>query len=91
MHPLTLQNTSLIFLRHFLKDQTRLHTEDTKGQATQGNSAWRTGMAGLLALLFVRDYAFFHPWKVKVFHFDTLIEVNCLFWGFNCSANQLQK
>ena len=29
-------------------EQTRLHTEETKGQATQGNSTWRTGMADLL-------------------------------------------
>ena len=36
-------------------EQTRLHTEETKGQATQGNSAWRTGMAGLFALSFMRD------------------------------------
>ena len=36
-------------------EQARLHTEETKGQATQGNSAWRTGMAGLFALSFVRD------------------------------------
>ena len=28
--------------------QTRLHTDDAKGQATQGNSTWRTRMAGLL-------------------------------------------
>ena len=48
MHPLTLQNTSLIFLRLFLVEQTRLHTGDTKGRATQGNSTRRTGMAGLL-------------------------------------------
>ena len=33
----------------------KLQTEETKGQATQGNSAWRTGMAGLFALSFVRD------------------------------------
>ena len=26
-------------------EQTRLHTEETKGKATQGNSTWRTGMA----------------------------------------------
>ena len=38
-------------------EQTRLQTEETKGQATQGNSIWRTGMAGLFALSFVRDYA----------------------------------
>ena len=29
--------------------QTKLHTEERKGQATQGNSTWRTGMAGLFA------------------------------------------
>ena len=61
-------------------EQTRLHTEETKGQATQGNSTWRTGMA-LFALLFVREYAVFHPWKDKMFHFYTLIEVNCNFWN----------
>ena len=49
--------------KHFLMEQTRLKTEETKGQATQGNSTWRTGMAGLFALSFVRDYAVFHPWK----------------------------
>ena len=48
MHPLTLQNTSLIFLRLFLVEQTRLRTGDTKGRATQGNSTRRAGMAGLL-------------------------------------------
>ena len=74
-------------------EQTRLHTEETKGQATQGNSAWRTGMAGLFALSFVRDsiYAVFHPWKDKMFHFYTSIEVNCTFWEFNCSAKIPQK
>ena len=91
MHPLTLQNTSLILLRHFLKEQTKLYTEDTKGQAAQGNSTWRTGMAGPFALLFVRDYDVFHRWKDKMFHFYTLIEVNCTFWECNCSANLLQK
>ena len=30
-------------------EQTKLHTEERKGQATQGNSPWRTGMAGLFA------------------------------------------
>ena len=29
--------------------QTRLHTEERKGQATQGNSTWWIGMAGLFA------------------------------------------
>ena len=38
------------------------------------------GMA-LFALLFVRDYAVFHPWKDTMFHFYTLIEVNCNFWN----------
>ena len=62
-------------------EQTRVHTVDTTaGQATQGNSTWRTGMAGLFALFFVRGFAVFHPWKNKMFHFYTLIEVNCTFW-----------
>ena len=57
-------------------EQTRLHTEETKGQVTQGNSAWRTGMAGLFPLSFVRDsMPFLTPGK---------IEVNCTFWEFNC-------
>ena len=30
-------------------EQTKLHTEERKGQATQGNSTLRTGMAGLFA------------------------------------------
>ena len=30
-------------------EQTNLHTEERKFQATEGNSAWRTGMAGLVA------------------------------------------
>ena len=30
-------------------EQTRPHTEETKDQATQGNSTWWTGMAGLFA------------------------------------------
>ena len=72
-------------------EQTRLHTEETKGQGTQGNSAWRTGMAGLFALSFERQYAVFHPWKDKMFRFYTLIEVKCAFWEFNCSAKLLQK
>ena len=72
-------------------EQTRLHTEETKGQATQGNSAWRTGMAGLFALVCERQYAVFHLWKDKMFHFYTLIEVNCTFWEFNCSAKLPQK
>ena len=32
-------------------EQTRLHTEERKGQATQGNLTLRTGMAGLFAHL----------------------------------------
>ena len=28
-------------------EQTRLHTEETKGQAAQGKSAWWTEMAGI--------------------------------------------
>ena len=47
--PLTLQNTLLIFFRYFLTEQTKLHTEERKGQVTQGNLTWRTGMAGLFA------------------------------------------
>ena len=30
-------------------EQTKLHTEERKGQATQGNSTRRTGMTGLFA------------------------------------------
>ena len=68
MHPLTHQNTSLIFLRHLLMEQTRLHTDEAKDQATQGNSAWRTGMAGLFALSFVRDsMPFFTLRKIALF------------------------
>ena len=51
-------------------EQTRLHTEETKGQATQGNSAWRTGMAGLFSLSFVRDsMPFFTLGKIRCFIF----------------------
>ena len=51
-------------------EQTRLHTEETKGQATQGNSAWRAGMAGLFALSFVRDsMPFFTLGKIRCFIF----------------------
>ena len=70
--------------------QTRLQTEETKGQDTQGNSTWRTGMVGLFAHSFVRDYwPFFIPGNV--FHFYTLTGVDCTFWQFNRSANLLQK
>ena len=48
-------------------------------------------MAGLFALFFVKDHAVFQPWKDKMFHFHTLIEVICTFWEFNSSANLLQK
>ena len=44
-------------------------------------------MAGLFALSFVRDYAVFHPWKDKMFHFYTLIEVNCTFWNLIAQPN----
>ena len=51
-------------------EQTTLHTEETKGHATQGNSAWRTGMAGLFALSFVRDsMSFFTLGKIRCFIF----------------------
>ena len=71
MHPQALQNTLLIFLRHLLIVQTRLQTEETKGQDTQGNSTLRTGMVDLFTHSFVRDYAFFHPWKrVSFLYFD---------------------
>ena len=49
MHLLSLQNTLLIFLRYLRMEQTTLHKEERKDQATQGNSTWRTGMAGLFA------------------------------------------
>ena len=45
--------------KHFIRDtsclmeQTRLHMEERKGQATLGNSTWQRGMAGLFACLFV--------------------------------------
>ena len=55
MHLLTLQNTLIIFLRYFLMEQTRLQTEERKGQATHGNLTWRNGMAGLFARVW--DYA----------------------------------
>ena len=48
-------------------------------------------MAGLFALFFVKDHAVFQPWKDKMFHFYTLIEVICTFWEFSSSANLLQK
>ena len=47
--PVDTPNTLLKFLRYFLMEQAKLHTEERKGQATPGNSTWRTGMAGLLA------------------------------------------
>ena len=51
-------------------EQTKLHTEETKGQATQGKSAWRTGMAGLFALSLVRDsMPFFTLGKIRCFIF----------------------
>ena len=51
-------------------EQTRLYTEETKGQATLGNSAWRTGMAGLFALSLVRDsMPFFTLGKIRCFIF----------------------
>ena len=51
-------------------EQTSLHTEETKGQATQGNSAWRTGMVGLFALSFVTDsMPFFTLGKIRCFIF----------------------
>ena len=50
-------------------EQTKLQTEERKGQATQGNSTWRTGMAGLFAR--VRENAVFHPRKdVPFLYFD---------------------
>ena len=40
----------LINIFEILPDGTNKTTlEERKGQATQGNSTWRTGMAGLLA------------------------------------------
>ena len=51
-------------------EQTILHMEETKGQATQGNSAWQTGMAGLFALSLVRDsMPFFTLGKIRCFIF----------------------
>ena len=44
-------------------------------------------MADRFALSFVRDYAVFHPWKDKMFHFYTLIEVNCTFWNLIAQPN----
>ena len=43
------------------------------------------------SLVCEKKYAVFHPWKDKMFHFYTLIEVNCTFWEFNCSAKLPQK
>ena len=54
----------------FLMEQTRLHTEETNGQATQGNSAWRTGMSGPFALSLARDsMRFFTLGKMRCFIF----------------------
>ena len=51
-------------------EQTRLHTEETKDQATEGNFAWQTGMANLFALSFVRDsMPFFAIGKIRCFIF----------------------
>ena len=50
-------------------EQIKLHTEERIGQATQGNSTWRTGMAGLFARVW--DYAVFHTRKdVPFLYFD---------------------
>ena len=75
MHLLSLQNTLLIFLRYLRMEQTTLHKEERKDQATQENSTWRTGMAGLFARVW--DYAIFHPRKDKMFHFYTLKKMSC--------------
>ena len=80
--PLTLQNTLLIFWdTSWWNKQDYIYKEERKGQATQGNSTWRTGMAGLFARVW--DYAVFHPRKDKMFHFYTLIKMNCTLKEFN--------
>ena len=73
-------------------EQTRLHREETKGHATQEKfcMADRNGWS-FCSLVCERQYAVFHPWKDKMFHCYTLIEVNCTFWEFNCSVKLPQK
>ena len=69
-------------------EQTRLQTEETKGQATQGNSAWRTGMAGLFALSFVRDsMPFFTLGKIRCFIFTLLLKWIALFRNLIAQPN----
>ena len=81
MLPLTLQNTSLIFLRYFLIDGTNKTTYGGKkrpGYSGKFNMADRNGWS-FCSLVCVRIMPFFTLGKIRyMFHFYTfLIKVNC--------------
>ena len=70
VHPSTLQNTLLIFLRHFLMERTRLYTEKEKARLL--SEIQHSGLEWLVFLLACETMPF-----EKMFHFYPWIKVNC--------------